>query len=93
MGVQYPNKIYTLEFKGSHPMIENSMMHFVVVVAAANKELAKEYVKEKIGFIAEPTWLMNGAYPTIWTRDGSKPEKRQVTILYNGSANWETKGE
>lgn len=81
--MEYPNKIYTLEFKGSNSF--NGMSHFVIVVAASSIEVAKKHTKKLIGFDAEPTWLMNAAYPTIYVRDGSIPKDTQVKILYNGS--------
>ena len=77
-----PNKIYTLEYKGENQFKGTS--HFVVVVAASSIEVAKVYVKDKIGIDVEPTWLMSAVYPTIYMSDGSIPRKIQAKILYNG---------
>ena len=83
MSVQYPNKIYTLEYKGKNRF--NGKSHFVIVVAASSISVAKSHVKEIIGFDAEPTWLMNAGYPTMWSQTGSVPLDIQAKILYNGS--------
>lgn len=79
------NKIYTIEYKGES-MIGTSF--FVVVVVAASGDIAREYVKNKIGIDAEPTCLVNATYPTIYVRDGSVPERIQAKILYNGNCHY-----
>lgn len=82
--MEYPNKIYTLEFTVNSTF--NTMKaHYVIVVAASSIELAKMHVKEQIGYETEPTWLMGAAYPTIYNSFGNEPLKEQVKILYNGS--------
>lgn len=82
MSVEYPNKIYVLEYTGDEFL---GKAFRVVVVAASSVEVAKDYVKKRVGIDSEPTWLMNGAYPTIWTSDGEKPHPIQAKILYNTS--------
>lgn len=78
------NKIFAIEYKGENPF--GGISHFVIVVASSSREIARQYVKEKIGIDAEPIWLMNATYPTIYTSDGSVPANVQATILYNGSS-------
>jgi predicted mannosyl-3-phosphoglycerate phosphatase (HAD superfamily) len=77
------NNIYVTEYKGENQFKGKS--HFVIVIAASNSEIAKTYIKEKIGIDVEPTWLMNASYPTIYIQDGSKPADIQAKILYNGN--------
>lgn len=81
--MDYPNKIYTLEWTGSSSLMGKS--HFVILVAASSSKIAKTYVKEKIGFDVEPIWIMSAVYPTLYISDGTVPLKIQVKILYNGS--------
>ena len=81
--MEYPNKIYVCEFKGSNNFSGES--HFVIVIAASDIDTAKQYVKEKIGFDSEPIWLMGAVYPTIYVQNGSKPERVQAKILSNNN--------
>lgn len=76
-----PNHIYVCEYKGKNDFGGKS--HFVITVAASDSDTAKDYVKEKIGFDCIPIWLMNAEYPTIYTSNGSVPEKIQAKILMN----------
>lgn len=79
------NKIFVLECTRDNFDL-SIKVHQLVVVAACNIDVAREYVKEKIGIDVEPVWLMNATYPIIYVRDGSVPEKVQAKILYNGSS-------
>ena len=72
------NNIYVIEY-------ENNSRHFVIVVAASNHEVARQYVKELIGINEDPTWLMNAKYPIIYSSDGSIANPIQAKILYNGN--------
>jgi hypothetical protein len=81
--MEYPNKIYICEYSGDNEF--NGKSHFVILVAASSSELAKEYVKEKIGFDCSPTWIMNAFYPNIYISSGEKLEKNQVKILSNNT--------
>jgi len=80
------NKIYISEYTGEDMSGETS--HIVIVVAASSVEVAKEYVKNKVGIKVEPTWLMNATYPTIYTSNGNAPEQIQAKILYNGNCHF-----
>jgi len=80
--MEYPNRIFVLEYDYKNILGNH---HFVIVVAASDFETAKEHVKKQIGFESDPTWLMNAVYPTIYNTFGTKPEKIQAKILYNGS--------
>ena len=82
MNLEYPNKIFVCEYKGDNDF-KNGKSHFVIIVAASSRELAKKHVKEMIGFDSEPVMLMNAVYPTIWTSNGLYPLKEQVKILSN----------
>jgi len=84
--MEYPNKIYVSEYKGENGIIGQS--HFVIVVAAENREVARNYVKNQIGFDADPVWLMNSVYPTIYSSDSQVRATPQVKILYNGNAHF-----
>ncbi len=84
--MKYPNKIYVLEHRSENTFLGVSF--FVVVVAASSIEVAKEYVRQQIGFIEEPTWLMNGCYPTIYNSTGNVPATIQAKILYNGNVHF-----
>ena len=81
---KYPNKIYVCEHKGENTFT-GGHYHYVVIVAAINRNTARQYVKEKIGFECEPVWLMDAVYPTIWTSDGSISASLQVKILSNNN--------
>ena len=81
--MEYPNKIYTLEYKGDNQF--GGQSHFVIVVAASSIGVAKSYCKDLIGIDEEPTWLMNARYSTIWGSNGAEPKDIQAKILYNGS--------
>jgi hypothetical protein len=81
--MEYPNKIYVSEYNGANPY--GGQSHFVVVVAASSRDVAKQYVKEMIGFDVEPTWLMNAVYPTIYSQTGNDPLDVQVKILSNNT--------
>jgi len=83
--MEYPNKIYVSEYTGKNTF--DRMSHFVVVTAASSSDVAKAYVKEKLGLDVEPVRLMNAVHHTILVRDGSVPEEVQARILYNGSYN------
>jgi hypothetical protein len=78
------NKIFVSEYGGEGVFSKTS--HFVIVVAASNSIVAKQYVKEKIGIEVEPVWLMNASYPVIYTQNGSTPLELQAKILYNGNS-------
>lgn len=83
------NKIFVSEYKG--PNHSNGYCHFVVVVAAEDKETAKKHIFNKLSLDVEPVWLMNAKYPIIYTQDGILVEPVQAKILYNGNAhfkNW-----
>ncbi len=80
--MNYPNKIFVFEYTGKNGFGSNT--HFVIVIAASSIEVGREHIKRVLGFDTELTWLMNAAYPTIYTRDGSKAELIQAKILYNG---------
>ena len=84
--MNYPNKIFNLRFKGENRF--GGQSHFVITIAASSKEVAKEYVKEKIGFEAEPICLMNAVYPTIYIQNGTTPKPIQVKILSNNNSHW-----
>jgi hypothetical protein len=75
------NKIYTFEYTGLNTF--DKMCHFVIVVAASNSEVARAYVKEKIGIDTEGVWLMNATYPTIYSSNGATPLPVQAKILSN----------
>lgn len=81
--MDYPNKIYVLEYKNKNAM--GGISHLVIVVEASSSNVAKEYIKKLIGIDVEPTWLMDAVCPTIWSSDGSTPKKVQAKILYNAS--------
>jgi hypothetical protein len=81
--MDYPNKIFVCEYKGTRGEFKDVLIHSVIVVVAPNSETAKEYVKEQIGFEAEPVWLINALYPTIYDNNGNKPLDKQVKILSN----------
>lgn len=81
--MEYPNKIYHFEYKGENSF--GNICHFSVAVAASDAEVAKAYVKEKIGLSVEPVWLMDAVYPTIYSQTGNVPEKIQAKILYNSN--------
>jgi len=65
------------------PYIVNGLRTVIVLVAAFDKNTAEEYVFQKLGLHENAVWIMNAVYPTIYSRDGSKPEPIQATILYN----------
>lgn len=77
------NKIYVSTHTHINYFEETSS--FTIVVAASSKEVAREHVKKIIGFDAEPTWLMNAKYPTIYVSDGSVPHPIQAKILSNNT--------
>lgn len=79
--MNYPNKIFVSEYKGSNPF--GGQSHFSVVVAASDINTAKQHVKEKIGIDVDPVWLMNAVYPTIYVSNGSVPKPVQAKILSN----------
>ena len=80
------NKIYAIESK-QYSMIESNS-YYLIIVAAVNSNVARKYVKDKIGIDKEPTWLMNAWYPTIYTKNGNVPEPIQAKILYNGNCHF-----
>lgn len=57
--------------------------HRVIIVAASDRNVAIEYVKEKIGIDVNPTWLMGASYQTIYNQLGTEPINPQVKILSN----------
>jgi hypothetical protein len=77
------NNVYVMEYEG--PNCFGGHSHYVVIVAAKSKEVAQEYVKDKIGLHTSAVWLMSAGYPTIWIRNGSIPQNPQAKILYNGT--------
>jgi len=79
----YPNKIFTLEYTGENSIIGRT--HLVIVIAASSIELAKAYVKARIGVDTEATWLQNAVYPTIYVQNGSVPHEIQAKVLSNCS--------
>ena len=81
--MDYPNKIYVSECETESTIVGRS--YFVITVAASSIDVAKNYVKNKIGIDTDPTWLMGAVYPTIYISDGSKPAELQAKILYNGN--------
>lgn len=83
--MNYQNKIYVVELT-VESMLGKS--YFSITVAASDIELAKQYVKEKIGIEADPIWLMNAVYPTIYTSDGSRPAPVQAKILFNANCHY-----
>jgi hypothetical protein len=83
--MEYPNKIFIIE--GSEESVLGKH-NLIVTVAASSSEVAREHVKELIGLDAEPTWLMNAGYLTIYRTEigGRVTEKKiQAKILYNAS--------
>ena len=80
------NKIFAYEYNGKNGIVGNS--HFVIIVAASDKETAKTYVKNQIGFESDPVQLTSASYPTIWTSDGEEEATIQAKILYNGSCHY-----
>lgn len=81
------NKIYAIESK-KDSTINNGKSYFLIIVTAINSEVARQYVKDKIGIDKEPTWLMNAWYPTIYTQSGNGTEPIQAKILYNGNCHF-----
>ena len=80
--VTHPNKVYVSEYKGENPFGGES--HFVIVVAAANAEVARAHVKKQVGIDVEPTWLMNAGHQEIFDGAGNRmPSELQVRILSN----------
>jgi len=80
------NKIYAIESK-QYSMIESNS-YYLIIVAAVNSDVARKYVKDKIGIDKEPIWLINAWYPTIYTKNGNVPEPIQAKILYNGNCHF-----
>lgn len=80
------NKIYAIESKEDVSIIGKS--YYLIIVAAVNSDVARQYVKDKIGIDQEPTWLMNAWYPTIYTQSGKGTEPIQAKILYNGNCHF-----
>jgi hypothetical protein len=80
------NNIYVVEHHAEGMF--NTRSHFVIVIAASSIEVAKKFVKEKIGIDAQPTLLSNAKYPTIYVSNGSVPEPIQPKILYNGNCHY-----
>lgn len=78
--MECPNNIYVVEYKGNTDW-GNQTTFRVLVIAASTIEVAKNHVKDKIGINADPVLLPAAKFPTIWTRDGSEPEKIQAKIL------------
>lgn len=86
--MNYPNKIFVCEYKGTSGVDEickDVLSHFVIVVVAPNSVMAKEHVKEQIGFESEPIWLMGAVHPTLYNSFGTKPLDKQVKILSNNN--------
>ncbi len=81
--MNYPNKIYVSEYKGENEFGGNS--HFVITLVASDNETARKYVKDTIGFDAEPIWLMNAVFPTLYTSNGERPLPVQAKILSNNN--------
>lgn len=81
--MEFPNKIFVSEYKGDNP--QGGISHFVIIIAASDKTIAQQHIKQQIGIDKSPEWMMNAVYPTIYTSDGSKPHPIQAKILYNGS--------
>ena len=84
MDLQFPNKLYVVEYDGPNALYTNS--HFVIVVAASSLSVAQEHVMSKIGLNEPPTCLSSGAYPTIYNSTGTVPLEVQAKILYNGTS-------
>jgi hypothetical protein len=81
--IEYPNKIYVIEWQGEN--LWGGQSHFCITVAGSDEETVKKCIKEQIGIKdANPVWLMNAVYPTIWTENGSIPEPVQFKVLFNG---------
>lgn len=81
--MNYPNKIFTLEYSGDSPI--EGTAHLVIVIAASSSEVAKQYVKDRIGIEVEPMRLQNAVYPTIYDQTGRLTLPVQVKILSNSS--------
>jgi hypothetical protein len=82
----YPNHIFVCEWSGDNPTKE-WQSHFVIVVAASDKDTARTHVRDKIGIDVLPTAIM-GVYRKLYVSDGSVPLSIQAKILYNGRAHW-----
>jgi hypothetical protein len=84
--IHYPNKIYACEYTGENSFGE--MSHFLIVIAALNEEIAKEWVKDTLNINCEVYWLMNGVYPTIYTHNGKDIKPIQAKILFTSSVHY-----
>lgn len=73
------NKIYVIEHKGKDIF---GVSHYVIVLAAENIDVARDYVKEKLGISEEPIWIMGATYTILYDQSGKTPLEPQVKILY-----------
>ena len=81
--MEYPNKTFLLEHTQTSEF--GTSKHFVLVVAK-NKEIACQYLKDRLGFKGVPNdlvWLMDTNHPTIYDQTGNKPLPIQAKIIYN----------
>ena len=82
--MNYPNKTFVLDTIKETGF--GTKRRHVVMVAAANKETAAEYLREKLGFDGVPndlTWLMSTNHVTLYDQTGNKELNVQAKILYN----------
>jgi len=74
------NKIFVFESSADE---FDYKCHRVIIVAASDKDVANEYIKNQIGIDVTPTCLIGASYPTIYNQLGTEPINPQVKILSN----------
>lgn len=81
--MKYPNKIYIIDH--SEEVNVFGTQNFIITLTASSIEVAREYIKEKIGIDVQPILIPSAIYRTIYISDGSEPVEIQAKILYNAS--------
>lgn len=76
-----PNKLYVVE---ETIEVFDGLAHYVILVTASDIDLAKKYVKEKVGIEGSIT-PVSGRHSRLFNQTGESLLKEQVKILYNGS--------
>lgn len=80
--MQYPNKTYVAKYDRHVPVLGH--LTKTVVIAARDKETAREHLIDKLGSAPEELiWLMDCQYKTIYNQTGNKSLPVQAKILYN----------
>jgi hypothetical protein len=81
--MEYPNKTFLLNHTNES---EFGKKQHIVLVVAENRDVACDYLKEKLGFKGVPNdlvWLMDTNHTTIYDQTGNKPLPIQAKIIYN----------